>query len=67
MTPDSNSLEPGLKGTWPKGHYERMLKVQGSMLAASAGLSSAYSRLSPEWCARLTDMTYILNPAFVSD
>lgn len=61
------SLEPDFRGPWPKDLYLKLLKIQNAMLASTALLSSAYSQLEPEWCARLTDDADLLHPAFTAD
>lgn len=56
-----------MKGRWPKEAYQELLAAQGTMLAASAVLSGAYSRLNSTWIQRLTDQVDALNPSFTAD
>lgn len=61
------SLEPAMRGPWPKDKYVRLIRIQESMLGASSLLSAAYSQLEPKWCERLTDTSDLMHPSFVAD
>lgn len=61
------SLEPEMRGPWPKEKYEKLVRIQESMLGASSLLSAAYSQLEPKWCERITDHSDVMHPAFMAD
>jgi hypothetical protein len=59
------SLEPGLKGPWPKDKYHEILAIQGQMINALGVFSGAFARLEPGWCKALAERSGMMHPAFV--
>ncbi|WWC66524.1 uncharacterized protein I206_100427 [Kwoniella pini CBS 10737] len=61
------SIEPGLRGPWPKQKYEALFKTQSQVLSTLALLSSAYSRMDVKWCKRLASRSELMHPSFIAD
>ncbi|WRT64249.1 uncharacterized protein IL334_001180 [Kwoniella shivajii] len=61
------SIEPGLRGPWPKKKYEALFKAQGQVLSTLALLSNSYSRMDVRWCRRLASRSELMHPAFIAD
>ncbi|WWC58457.1 uncharacterized protein I303_100999 [Kwoniella dejecticola CBS 10117] len=61
------SVEPGLRGPWPKAKYEALFKTQSQILSTLALLSSAYSRMDIRWCKRLASRSELMHPSFIAD
>jgi hypothetical protein len=60
------SVEPGLKGPWPRERYEELQKLELQMISALALLAGAYGNMNLDWAKRLESRSELMHPAFVS-
>jgi hypothetical protein len=60
------SVEPGLKGPWPKAAYEELHSLQVQLISSLAVLSGSFDKLEHVWAKRIAERSDMLRPAFVS-
>lgn len=61
------SVEPGLRGTWPKKEYQKLLALQHHALGAMSLLAGAWSQMKPSWMRAMIDRTSYFEPVFIAD
>ncbi|KAL5521007.1 hypothetical protein ACEPAG_8929 [Sanghuangporus baumii] len=64
---DSAQWEGSIRGAWPVQEYQKLMSIQGEILAALTQLASALSYLEPRWRASLIRDTLVLNPDFMTE
>ncbi|KAL5483606.1 hypothetical protein ACEPAI_8838 [Sanghuangporus weigelae] len=64
---DSAQWEGGFRGAWPVQEYQKLMGLEGDILAALTQLACALSHLEPGWRASLIRDTLVLNPDFMTE
>ncbi|KAF7318664.1 hypothetical protein HMN09_00378100 [Mycena chlorophos] len=61
------TLEPQVRGLWPKDLYAALHQKELKLATSLALLGGAFSKLDPTWCSILVERTPFLNPNLLSD